>query len=167
MPEVEGREEVVNGEIRLMPPTKVPHALIVAKLLSALFRQLDDTQYDILSGSFGIVIRKSPITCRIPDVAVFEKSTEIIENGYFHSPPQLAVEVLSPSETRRIKEEKLRDYESIRFPEVWIISPEAETVEVLLLQEDRLRRTAILHDGVLSPQALPGLKIDVSAIWPR
>ena len=51
---------------------------------------------------------------RVPDLAVFQASTIVEQDGYIHSAPQLAVEVLSPANTRREREEKLNDYASHR-----------------------------------------------------
>ena len=167
MPEVsEGREEVVNGEIRLMPPCKAPHPFVVATLIAAFLRQLDESRFWVLTGSFGLVIRKEPLSCRIPDVAVFERATMVVIDGFFHSPPQLAIEVISPSETRKMKEEKLRDYEEIGVPEVWLFTPDGRTVEIQLLENGKLRRAAILAEGILKPRALPNVEIDISKIWP-
>jgi Uma2 family endonuclease len=72
----------------------------------------------------------------------------IEQDGYIHSAPQLVIEVLSPSETRKEVVEKLRDYESIGVEEVWLVSPEARTVEVLGLQNGRLERLSLLAVGV-------------------
>src|SRR5450432_662950 len=166
MPVTEGREEVVNGEIQIMPAAKYPHPRVVARLLRDFMRQMDLDRFDILSGSFGVVIRTEPLTCRIPDVAIFERATLVEIDGYLHSAPQLAVEVLSPSETRRSIGEKLRDYESIGTEEVWLISPEAGTVEVLLFQDGALRQSQILTEGVLKPQHFPVVEIDIAGIWP-
>jgi Uma2 family endonuclease len=167
MPEVQDSiEEVVNGEIRIMPPNKLKHAVIVQKLANALVAELDQTKALLLSSNFGLIIRKSPLTSRVPDLAVFDLSTLVEEDGYIHSAPQLAVEVLSPANTRREREEKLNDYASIGIPEVWVISPEAKTVEILLLEEGRLRRSAILAEGALIPVRFPGVEINIASIWP-
>jgi Uma2 family endonuclease len=149
-----------------MPPARSTHARIVAKLMIALRNQLDVARYDVLPGSLGVVIRKEPLTCRNPDLAVFDRTTLVEENGYFHSAPQLAIEVLSPSETRRMTERKLRDYGDIGTSEVWIISPEAGTVEVLLLENGQLRRSSILAEGILKPREFPNVQVDISTIWP-
>jgi Uma2 family endonuclease len=76
------------------------------------------------------------------------------------------VEVLSPANTRREQQEKLEDYASLGVPEVWIASPEARTVEVLLLAEGRLRTAAILAEGMLKPNHFPDVQIDIARIWP-
>jgi len=166
MPVSEGREEVVNGEIREMPPARSVHARIVHRLVSAFVRQLAEANYDILTGSFGVIIRKTPLTSRTPDLAIFERVSVVEIDGYFHSAPKLAIEVLSPSETRRQTAEKVADYESIGVPEVWIVSPQGETVEVLLLEQGRLCRSAVLAEGILTPRELPHVQIDIAHIWP-
>ena len=163
----DSREEVVNGEIRIMPPNKTPHPFVVDDFTAAFRRQLDRKRARCIGSTFGLVIRKEPLTCRSPDVAVFERSTMIEEDGYIHSAPQLVIEVLSPSETRREIGEKLRDYESIGVAEVWLVSPEAATVEILYLQEGKLRSATVLTEGILKPKHIPSVQIDIASIWPE
>lgn len=162
----EGREEVVNGEIRFMPPNKSPHPQVMRALQVMFARQLDLAATEFFASTFGLVIRSEPLTCRSPDIAVFERSTMVERDGYYHSAPQLAIEVLSPSETRKEISEKLRDYESLGTAEVWLVSPEAATVEILYLEDGKLRRSAILAEGILKPKHFPGVQIDIAQIWP-
>ena len=167
MPVVEDAiEEVVNGEIRIMPANKLKHTLVVKRVFKLLDAQFDETKFLVLGMSFGLIIRKSPLTERQPDVAVFELSTMLEQDGYIHSAPQLAVEVLSPANTRREREEKLADYAEIGVPEVWVFSPEARHVEVLLLENGKYRRAAILAEGILKPTLFPYVQINIAEIWP-
>jgi Uma2 family endonuclease len=166
MPQSEGREEVVDGEIIQMPPAKGLHMRVLEKLVRAFVRQLDEAQHHIFFGSYGLVIRTNPLTCREPDIAIFDRTTLVEKDGYYRSPPQLASEILSPSETRRMTERKLRDYEAIGVPEAWIVGPESATVEVLHLEEGRLRTTAILREGILKPREFPHVQVDIAQIWP-
>jgi Uma2 family endonuclease len=166
MPESQGREEVVNGEIIPKPPAKDRHMHVLEQLLWAFMHQLDIAQHKVCVGSYGLVIRTAPLTSRVPDLAIFDRATLVTQNGYYHSAPQLAIEILSPSETRRMTAAKLRDYEAIGVPEAWVISPDAESVEVLCLEDDRLVTTAVLVDGILRPRAFPHVEIDIAQIWP-
>jgi Uma2 family endonuclease len=77
------------------------------------------------------------------------------------------VEVLSPANTRSERAQKLRDYESPGVPEVWVVSPEAQTVEVLLLTEGRLVTTSLLREGQVKPIRFPGASVDIAAVWPK
>ena len=52
-------------------------------------------------------------------------------------------------------------------PEVWVLSPEAQTVEVLLLQDGRLTTTALLREATVTPILFPEVTIDITAIWPK
>lgn len=166
MPESEGREEVVNGEIIQMPPAQKPHMKVLRRLVAALLRELDEARYDVNFGSYGLLIRKTPLTCREPDIAVFERSKEDGDEKHYNYPPALAIEILSPSETRRMTAAKVRDYESIGTPEVWIVSPEGCTIEVLHLTSGQLVTTAVVVEGVLKCRTLPQVEIAVESIWP-
>jgi Uma2 family endonuclease len=167
LPEVEGVEEVVNGEIVKMPPNKLPHAYAVENLADLLKAKLDRRTVQVLVTTFGLVIRPDPLTTRVPDIAVFIRSKMVVQDGYIHSAPELVVEVLSPANTRSERAEKLKDYESLGVPEVWVVSPEAETVEVLLLQDGRLTTTMLLREGELKPTHFPDASVDIAAIWPK
>jgi len=167
MPEAEGIEEVVRGEIRKMPPNKIIHADVVENLGDLLKAQLDRKTVQVRVSTFGLVIRRDPVTTRVPDIAVFIRKNVVERDGYIHSAPELVVEVLSPGNTRTEQTEKLKDYESLGVREVWVISPEAQTVEVMLLKEGRLNTVALLREGQLRPSQFPGPAVDIDLIWPK
>src|SRR5947209_62628 len=121
-------EEVVNGEIRIMPPNKWKHAGIVRRVRRDIESQLDDREFLVVTENFGLIIRKAPLISRVPDLAVFRKSSIVERDGYIHSAPQLIVEVLSPSNRLRSREELRRDYSTLGVPEFWIVSPDDRTV---------------------------------------
>src|SRR5579863_9686121 len=166
LPEVEGVEEVVNGEILKMPPNKIVHAYTVENLADLLKEKLDRSTVRVLVSTFGLVIRREPLTTRVPDIAVFIRSNVVEKDGYIHSAPELVVEVLSPANTRAERADKLRDYESLGVPEVWVLSPEAQTVEVLQLRDSHLVTKAVLREGMIAPLRFPEAAIDIAAIWP-
>ena len=164
MPEVR-REEVVNGEIRIMPAPSWNHGKVVLRLYDSIGPQVDARLVSVVCIPFDLIIRRQPLTTREPDLAMFDTSTIVEEDGRIHSAPQLIVEVLSPSNTRREREEKLADYASLGVPEVWHIGRD-RTVEVLYLEDGHLRSHAILADGVLTPKHFPNVQIRISEIWP-
>jgi Uma2 family endonuclease len=118
LPEVEGVEEVVNGEIQKMPPNKVIHADIVENLADLLKAQVDRRTVRVRVSTFGLVIRLNPLSTRVPDIGVFILANVVERDGYIHSAPELVVEVLSPANTRSERAGKLQDYESLGVPEV-------------------------------------------------
>ena len=162
----DGREECVNGVIEKMPPAKSEHAFIVENLADQLRDTVDRSVFRVMVTNFGLVIRQTPVTQRTPDIAVFERATLLIKDGYFHSAPALAIEVLLPSNTPRRMRAILADYASIGVPEVWAIDPGTRTTTIHLLEDGVYRATRLSHDGVTNPIRLPSVTVDFSAIWP-
>src|SRR5690348_11060431 len=83
MPEPNSREEVVDGLIQTMPPARALHARVVSRLVASIQRQVDLSRVEVFFGSYGLISCNEPFTCREPDVAMFERSTEIEIDGYF------------------------------------------------------------------------------------
>jgi Uma2 family endonuclease len=160
-------QEVVNGEIVTMPPPKARHADVVEALAEVLKRQTDPRNTRVRVSMFGLVISTDPLVMRIPDLAVFHNSNVIVRDGYIHSAPELIVEVLSPANHRADREAKLRDYQALGVPEIWVVSPEARTFETLLLVGGKLTTTATLREGILHPARFPEVAVDISSIWPE
>ena|SRR5579872_1306458 len=166
MPETEGKEEVIDGEIIKMPTPTWNHQEIVAELHAILFSQFDRKIVRVVTSVFGLVIRREPLTVRTPDLAVFVRRNIVEIDGNIFSPPELAVEVLSPSNTRKQMLRKTEDYESIGVSELWILSGEARNIEILQLQDGKLRTIEIVNSGQLRPLRFPETVVDVASVWP-
>jgi Uma2 family endonuclease len=167
LPEAEGIEEVVNGEVRKMPPNKWTHARIIEELARRLRAQANPDAIYVITTVFGLVVRHDPLTMRVPDLAMFHAEHVVEQDGYIHSAPELVAEVLSPGNMRAEREEKLKDYESLGVPEVWVVSPEARSVEVLSLKDGKLVTTALLREGQITPSHFPGVAVTIADIWPK
>ena len=72
----------------------------------------------------------------VPDFMVVCDRDKIKADGV-HGAPDLVVEILSPSTGMHDKGRKKRVYERCGVSEYWIVSPEARSVDVYLLEEGR------------------------------
>lgn len=101
----------------------------------------------------------------IPDVAFISKARQpqLVTEGYNPNPPELAVEVLSPSNDPTLMRIKVANFLAVGTI-VWIVDPDRQTVEVYA-PSAAVRRLDV--DGTLDGgDVLPRLQIAVRDIFP-
>jgi Uma2 family endonuclease len=80
--------------------------------------------------------------------------------------PELVVEVLSPSETRRNRADKISDYQGVGVDECWIVDPRLLVVEVLHLSREAVESVAVYsRDQVVESRVFPTVRIAVNDIF--
>jgi Uma2 family endonuclease len=159
------REECVNGVIEVMPPAKWQHTVVVERLTRQLWKKLDENTTMVVSSNFGLVIRQNPLTQRTPDIAVFSLAKLVERDGYIHSAPELAVEVLSPSNTPARVRNTLSDYASIGVPEAWVVNLNEQSIAVHRLGQAVYERAVVPYNGSATLLAFPAVTIEFSTIW--
>jgi Uma2 family endonuclease len=100
LPDGDGfHREVVEGELIVSPPAKSRHARIIKAVARALAPLEDGGLWGVFVGRLS----ENPPTWIQPDVSVLSAGRARATSGddYFVRPPELAVEVVSPSETAR------------------------------------------------------------------
>jgi Uma2 family endonuclease len=135
----------------------------------------DGQRYEILDGElfasvwfapFDVVL--SPTRVVVPDlVAVRASRRSIITKRAIEAAPDLVLEVLSPSNRKHDLTRKRRFYARSRIPEYWLIDPEAESVEVLVLDDGALsyRQHQWAGPGERAKSAQFDLEIDVDSLF--
>ena len=131
----DGRQlELVRGEIREMTPAFEPAMTVAANLIALLIahvqpRRLGRVYMD--NGTFVLLEHRHVV--RSPDVA-FVRAERLPVGGVRYGPirfaPDLAVEVLSPSDTASTLQEKLADYREAGTPLFWAVDPQTRSVTV-------------------------------------
>ena len=65
-------EEIVDGEIRHMPPPSRVHPLLIERMAEMLREQLDGSTIRVITSPFGPGIqRNSYLSYRVPDLALY------------------------------------------------------------------------------------------------
>ena len=157
MPDDDMRHELVNGEvIELSPPPGYAHgrSQIRASFFLESFaypRGLGETTSDT-----GYLISRNPDTVRAPDVA-FVLADRLPDGdlpGYLPFAPDIAVEVVSPSDTPSAAHERALMWLDAGSPLVWMLFPDSRSVtvyradgEIFTLGEDDILDAAPVLDG--------------------
>jgi Uma2 family endonuclease len=170
LPEVKARYSIVDGELVMAAAPTPDHQRVVQRTFVKLDAFVQERQIGtVFLAPLDVVVRRDPLRTRQPDVMFISNARRyIIGRQVIEGGPDLAVEILSPTNTRRELEEKLRDYQSINVREAWIVATQGQTVEVLQLSPERLDRSGLygLGDLIIS-QVLPELRLMVDEIFPE
>jgi Uma2 family endonuclease len=124
------RYELVAGRVIRMSPPGWQHGLILVRLLQLLAGHVRERRLGAVVTEVGFKLRSNPDTVRGPDISFVRENRLPAEKklDYWSGAPDLAIEVLSPGNTRRDIDAKVSDYLSTGVLEVVIIDPDAETV---------------------------------------
>ena len=132
LPENGYKHELVNGEL-VMVPAGMEHENIVIKLSAALERFVSERKLGAVFGSSAGYRMKSG-NLRSPDVSFISKKRlqgfKRPPKGFFKGSPDLAVEILSPSDTMENLHERIVEYFENDTKLVWVINPEEQVILV-------------------------------------
>ena len=159
------RCELVRGELRMMSPANSRHGWVVVNVTVPLARFVQEHGLGLVLGAeTGFLIGSDPDTVRAPDAAFLcaERIEGKLPETFFPGAPDLAVEVLSPSDSASEVQEKAEDWLHAGCHEVWLIDPRRETASKCILSGH-----AIVHQPVdtLTSELLPGFQLPVAMLF--
>src|SRR4051812_15053925 len=126
LPEDGYTHEVVNGDLIMSPKNNFQHGNIAARLFLALGNHVQQQRLGVvLDSSTGFWMRNR--NCRAPDISFISRGRlagwKPSTRRFFEGAPDLAVEILSPSNARSEIDNRLTDFFSSGTQIAWIISP--------------------------------------------
>ena len=167
LPRGEFRYELVNGELKKMSPAGHYPGRIIMELASPLQVFVKKAKLGkVYAAETGFVLTTNPDTVRAPDIAFIrqERVAEVGRSkGFWKGPPDLAVEVISPSDTVGEVEGKVHMWLERGTRLVWLVSPKLCNVTVYrsLIDIETLTEKEILDGG----DVVPGFQISVAEIF--
>lgn len=158
--------ELVNGELVMSPKNNWQHGDLCARLVMALGMYAQQNRLGaVFDSSTGFWMQN--LNCRAPDVSLVRKERlaglNRREPAFFKSAPDLAVEILSPSMTRRELDERLKDFFESGSKLAWVIDPQREMIEIC---RSATQRRLLGPGGSLDgEEVLPGFQYAVADLF--
>ncbi len=102
-----------------------------------------------------------------PDVLVVCDKAKLRDKGIWGA-PDLVVEVLSPSTSRKDQHEKFDLYQRAGVREYWVVDPMAKWIQQYVRGTDGRFGIEVTFDvkGLLTSAVLPEFTLDVATVWP-
>ena len=164
----DGKRELIFGEVLELTPPGARHGFIQAEIAYLLKDHGHRTgSREFVTTEAGYQLTTGPDTVRAPDVAVVTAAHHADhegEIGYLPFAPDLAVEVVSPSDSFADVETKARMWLDHGAQVVWVVEPDSR--RVLIYEPGRDRRNLSEDDALEAPKILPGFSVLVSRLFP-
>lgn len=154
LPDDDYRYTLIRGVLYRMPPPKPRHGRVTTATAMTIGSFVHDRNLGDVYTESGFALRRDPDVLVGPDVA-FVRAERLPpdEDSYPDLAPDLAVEILSPSNTPSLVEEKLAEYVAAGVPLVWVFDPRRRTIRVRAAdgRERLLTETDELDGGEVLP----------------
>jgi Uma2 family endonuclease len=159
------RLELVEGEIAVRPSPMPQHSYAEIKLIILLGNHIDARKSGELHRDVDTIL--NPFTVRRPDILYFSKErTHLIGKKAMHGPPDLAVEIISPSSVDIDRTDKFAQYRDAGVAYYWIVDPIAKTIEAWRLEEGQFVPAGHGEQSqVVQLPPFPDLAIPLSQLW--
>ncbi len=164
----ENRYELVQGDLLMMSPASPVQGRFASRLDRALGQYADEHNLgEVYVAEPGFILKPEPdAVIRVPDIA-FVRTERIPppeeQTGFWNIAPDLAVEVISPSETAAEIQAKVHDYLEAGTALIWLVYPQTQTVvEYRSLREIvQYGRDDTLEGGTV----LPGFRYPLTRLF--
>lgn len=154
------RYELVEGELITMSPGMLHHNLVHDRILVLLLTFVKARKVGTVVSEQAFQL--SERTVRVPDVAFVRSGRQLAHDRPIEGAPDLAIEVVSPSNTPREIDQRVSDYFAAGCHRIWVVYPEDREVYIHgLAGVTRRRGDDLLED----PELLPGFSVEVAELF--
>src|SRR3972149_3544506 len=168
LPDDGRRYQVIEGELIMTPAPNVSHQRSLRRLLRAIEDHIHSSGMgEVLFAPVDVVLSEENVLQ--PDLLFISKDRlKIITEANVQGAPDLVAEILSPGSARLDRVQKRDVYARFGVREYWLVSPEAETIEVLVLRGQAFERLGLFGTGdPVESQVLTGLELKTDLVFER
>jgi Uma2 family endonuclease len=167
MPETMRRMELVHGVVREPPAPLYGHQSLLTRLAARLdshVRSLD--LGEVCVSPVDVVLDAGAALVVQPDIIFVAKSRLHIVRDRVWGPPDLVVEVLSPSTARRDRTTRLGWYRLHGVAECWLVDTKSRSIQVIQLAVSPERHSRFAGDAPMVSGVLAAWTTPAAALFP-
>jgi Uma2 family endonuclease len=168
-PDSELRYELVAGRLRVSEPDGYGHSTLAVRLAARLLAHVEQHGLGDVTGPDGaFVLSRDPDTVRAPDVGFVREERRPprdVAHRFFEGAPDLAVEVISPTDRATELMKKVDDYLAAGTRLVWAVDPQNGQVTVYL--PSGIGRVLRIGDTLDGADVVPGFTCPIAELFPE
>jgi Uma2 family endonuclease len=155
--------ELDEGELVSMTFPMPKHARVQLALMLELGAFLKQRPLGELLCDTGYLLSSDPPTLRGPDLGFLRAGRKIEPEARITGAPDLAVEIVSPSDTASALLRKVQQYLASGARTVWVVYP--DNAQVHVFEASGQTRVLSREDVLTEPNLLPGFSVPVAALF--
>jgi Uma2 family endonuclease len=166
LPETEMRQSLVRGEVEETMPPGARHGIVASAFNRHLGIWAEQHEAGWVGVESGFILARNPDIVRGPDIYFVRAErvpTDGVPEAFWHLAPDLAIEVVSPSESAQEVQEKVDDFLAAGTALVWVAYPKNRVI--VAHTPDNLARTYRADDLLTAPDVLPGFACRVTDLF--
>ncbi len=154
-----------DGEVVAVTKPSFEHNELLGDLYADVRGHVRRHQLGRVSLDILVILDPSRAKTWAPDlVFVAAANLQRIRNGRVFGPPDLVVEILSPSTRADDLGRKLADYHRYEVPWYWTLDPDGPTLVERRREPGGYVVAQTVGGGIFRPALFPGLEIDLGAL---
>lgn len=160
------RIELVRGRLVREPRPGAKHGWLTGRLVGELEPFVRERGLGLVVTETGFLLSDDPPTVRGPDVAFIAAENlppDGLPDGFWTVAPQLAIEVVSPSNTASEIRQKVLEYLAAGTLLVWVVDPATRSVTTYRSRDEIRLLTAT--DELEGGDVLPGFRFGLSELF--
>ena len=161
------RYELVEGRLITMTPAGGLHGRLIVRLTTALDTFVEEHDLGaVFAADTGFHLARTPDTVRAPDISFVTKERVLdvgLTTGFWPGPPDLAGEVVSPSDSMAEVQSKAQEYLRKGVRLVWVVLPEKRAVAVY--RPGAPSETLSEHDVLDGGEVVPGFRYPLARLF--
>jgi len=161
----DGHFDLVNGEVWHVAASGQRHGKYAIRIARHLANHVAETEVgEVYGAEFAFIVEPDTATVLCPDVSFLTAAHVLPENDDFHpGPPDIAVEVISPSETARRVGIKVGRYLEAGTSIVWCVYP--KTRQIVVHEADRAPEILSVGDTLTGGSVLPDFALPLATLF--
>jgi len=161
------RLELVDGEVAVSPSPTPDHSNVVIQLATILNIHILAENLGELHHDVDTIL--DPFNIRRPDILFYATDrVHLIGKKAMEGPPDLAIEVVSPSSIEIDRQDKFDQYRDAGILHYWIIDPDHQTIDAWRLENGRYLTSGHGQGStVVKLPPFPDLEIPLPRLWRR
>jgi Uma2 family endonuclease len=155
------KDELIGGEVVKMAQPSYFHDRIKNRISRLLNRYLDASPALPFDAVVEIGTQVSDYDTFVPDVAIVRTGEQSLSSRIYRGAPEIAIEVVSPTDTAKHLKRKIDAYLEGGAKSVWVVYPDAKSLDVYRAGQ----RQSLKENELITDPLLPGFSSPVAAFF--